>query len=407
MTMIFISHDTGNTKGLLRAANKIRIANPSQQMKFLIVGESAQKIFSEEEQAIHKPNVILLSDWLRTSMSDLNERALSDNEKKIVMSELKRLNVEKAVTTSSCFKSAAIPYQIAEMLTEHLSIKNNIFLNLEFFPDMENIYWAILQNAWAEQITFLLAFAEARTLSLEKNPKLTCVIVGSSSLDDVYETKPDEKKINKISRQLLASPEQKLLFISGSKNITHDLELLNTLYDSLKAHPETAIRIGIHPGTSNMQNYVSSILWWLDQYPDTKTKLVITKYIKEKMWDTSILINQQHVLPVDVSGDDIFTAAEASASALPATLAGQAVIENRHAYCLPRLQNGAYLARFFAQSPDDLFAARTSLTRKPKLEIGLPTKNAEDLICDVIMGREIVDEFAEKDEKGSAMSLRR
>jgi len=347
-----------------------------------------------------------LTNWLKTSIKDLNERALSDNEKKIVMSELKKLNPEKVVTTCSSFKTAAIPFQIAEMLTKLLSVKNNIFLNLEFFPDMENIYWAILQNAWAEQITFLLAFAEARTLSLKANPNLTCVIVGSPSLDDVYEAKPDVEKIKGISRKLLVSPEQKLLFISGSKNITDDLKLLDALYDGLKSHPETAIRMGMHPGISNIQNYVSSVLYWLDQHMDAKTQLVVTKYITEKMWDTSILINQ-HVLPLDLSGDEIFTAADASASVLPSTLAGQAVIENRHSYCLPQYQKGAYLARFFAESPDDLFAARTSLEKKPKLAIGLPTKNAKDLICDVIMGREIIDEFAAIEEKTAGTSLRR
>jgi len=49
MTILFICHDTGNTKGLLRAADQLLLEDPTLEIKFLIVGEAALKIFSEEK----------------------------------------------------------------------------------------------------------------------------------------------------------------------------------------------------------------------------------------------------------------------------------------------------------------------------------------------------------------------
>src|SRR5579862_744403 len=253
MTILFICHDTGNTNVLLRTANTF-LTNANEPIKLLIVGNAAKKILDRPENEHHQKNCILLSSWLgKENLDDLDNRALTQDELSIVTKQLRDLEVSKAISGCPCWETAFSSFQIAEQLCKILSPEKNFLYNGEFLHDIKhNPYWTKIKNAWMSDLTLLVAFPEAQRLSIKENSAAKVSVVGNSDLDDIFETKSDSMKKQIFRAQLNISPEQRFLFISGSKFIDEDIILLDSLYQSLKEHPETTVRIGLHPGTANI-----------------------------------------------------------------------------------------------------------------------------------------------------------
>jgi hypothetical protein len=383
MPILFVCHDTGNTTVLLDAADSLQAKDPNQKITFLIVGEAAQNIFSNR---LHKPNVILLTDWLpQTTMKELTSRPLTDAEKTMVLAKLNELNPDKAITTSSCFPQAKIPYQIVEMLTERLVVDNNFIYNGDFFYDLhKNPVWITLPCEWTAHVSFLLAMAEeARRMKAVKS-NLACHVVGSSAIDKMLEQQFDAQKIQRTLQELAVTAEQQLLFISGSKEINEDKGLLDELYAKLKGQQTTAIRMGLHPGTQDMQGYVQGILDWLAAHADFSARLIITDNVKKMLTDTAILQND-NLLVVNLGGDAVFPAANAVASALPSTIVTQAILQGKKAYCVSKNVATSYLSRFFATDPATLAVAGAGQEKPTKTVLGLPNEPAVALIADRLL----------------------
>jgi hypothetical protein len=394
MKTMVVCFDTGNTTVLLDTVNELLKRDNTQEITFLVIGEAAKSIFTRENNAVHASRVIYLTDWLPgTTLKEFNDRKLSDAEVLLVKEKIAELHLDKAITTSSCFPTALAPYQIAEMLTEYLSLDNNFIYNGDFLQDLlNNPLWVSISGDWAVHVSLLVAMAKEQQLVKQINQQLTCYVVGSSAIDKLY---VDEKALPKevaellqkaraarkeeIKRQLGAT-DNYVLFISGSKTVEDVLELLQTLDINMIIDKGTTIRMGLHPGTKDMQNYVEQIIDCLKEKKEFPAQLVINKAIKSKLTDLSIL-DSAHICEVDLSGDDIFTVANAVASSQPSTIVTQGVISGLPAFCLSRYSN-SYLSTFFKQSPAELIQAKTTKTMLTKREMGLPEERAVDIISD-------------------------
>jgi hypothetical protein len=381
MTILFICHDTGNTNVLLRTAN-IFLANSNEPIKFLIVGNAAKKFFDKPENKNHQKNIILLSTWLeKENIDSLDNRALNQNELSIITKQLTELQVSKAIIGCPCWETALAPFQIAEKLSKILSPENNFLYNGEFLHDVEhNPFWTTINTPWMSDLTLLVAFPEAQRLSIAKNSTAKVCVVGSSALDDMFEAESDPIKVQTLREQLNISLQQNLLFISGSKFIDDDIALLDSLYQSLKNHPETTVRIGLHPGTADITAYVARVLDWFDSHNEFSANVIITPVLKEKITKSnSSLLTHRCIKLINLTGDQLFTASDSIASPQPTTLATQGIIQNKPTYCLPTYIHLSYIHKFFSTTPDTLHKS-TSRKNLDKNDVGLPNELASQLI---------------------------
>lgn len=387
MTVLFICHDTGNTNVLLRTANTF-LDNSDEEIKFLIVGSAAKKVFDKHENKKHEKNTILLSTWLeKESLDGLDNRAFTQDELCIVNEKLSELQISKAITGCPCWETALSPFQIAEEISKILTPETNFIYNGEFLHDVEhNPFWSKINDSWMNKLTLLVAFPEAQKLVLAKNSTARVSVVGNSALDDMFETESDPIQKQHLRAQLNISNEQNLLFISASKFIDDDIALLNSLYQSLKEHPETTIRIGLHPGTANLSGYVEGVLNWLDSHKDISANMIITPTLEEKIAKTNAsLLSHRCIKLLNLTGDQIFTASNSVASPQPTTLATQSIIQNKPTYCLTSYAHLSYVHHFFSATPDVLHQSNAK-RKMNKTDIGLPDETAQQLIYRVMKG---------------------
>ena len=104
MSLLVVCFDTGNTTVINEATAALLAKDPNHKITYLIVGEAAQNIFKNR---LHEPNVIQLTDWLpQATLSEFNDRPLTEAEKEIVLAKLNELNPDKAITTSFLFSTS-------------------------------------------------------------------------------------------------------------------------------------------------------------------------------------------------------------------------------------------------------------------------------------------------------------
>jgi hypothetical protein len=408
MTILFICHDTGNTNVLLNTADAMLAENPEQKITFLLVGEAAQKIFAEPKNAAHASRIILLSNWLlQPDLKDLNNRSLNTLEALTVYTKLRNLKLSRAIITCSCRQTARVPFQISELLTYLLQREQNFLYCGDFFEDLaNNPYWILLETKWIKDVSILLALAQQQENSLKKNPALHIEVVGSTALDTILDAKPDLSQhqetpaaflgaiLNAESRKetlatLGINTLQQLLFISGSKNLDDDLKLLGSLTASLAAYPAAGVRIGVHPGTENIESHITRMVAWLEER-EVAAQIVVTHQVAAKITNKSLLDNQ-YILQANLNGDQVFAVSTAVASAQPATIVSQAALQGLPAYCLDEYRGTSYLQRYLSNSPQALFTTRDA-KKLTKTDLGLPNVPAAKLIGDILLGQKVEPE---------------
>ncbi len=170
-------------------------------------------------------------------------------------------------------------------------------------------------------------------------------------------------------------------FISGSKFISDDLNLLELLSKSLLENPETMVRIGIHPGTPDKVGYVKGLMDWLNTHAELESiRIVVPKSVYENL-DTTCLT--PHVIVSDLTGDEMFSVSNAVASSPPATIAGQAALKGKPVYCLPDSKIRSYFGCLFASSPDELHQ-RAIKDQMTKAALGLDDIESDVVIANMI-----------------------
>jgi hypothetical protein len=382
--ILFICHDTGNTNVMLQTAKHLLELNPDEDIKFLVIGAAADLIFSKPENQFLADKVIRLTSWLEEKdlhdFSKINLRPLSDDEMGKVATNLEALKPAAAITGCSSGLEARAPFQIAKLLTTHLPLDANYIYNGDFFQDVAtNPFWTCLSEEWIEKLSLMVAFTTAVQQVKDKNEKAMCYLTGSSALDDVLEAKKTPEEIADIRDTLEVKPEQELVFVAGSKFVNDDLKLLNCLAKSIQQHPETAVRMGMHPGTSDAPGYAQKILDWLNEKEIANLKLVVNKKLAAKLPES--LSANKYIKIDDISGDKTFPAISAMASSLPSTLSTQTIMRQLPSFCLKKYKARSYMAEFFAQSSEELFQARAKDQQKlDRIELGLPAGRTVEII---------------------------
>jgi hypothetical protein len=376
--IVFVCHDTGNTNVLLTAAKSMLQNNADLEIKFLVIGEAANNIFNNKANAHLKEKVIRLTDWIEEKdFSKLNLRPLTTKETEIVAANLVALNPLSAITGCSCGPQALAPFQVGEILSKIPTIEANIIYNGDFFQDLKNNpFWACLTTDWIEKLSVYVAFVEAMNQVEAFNKSVKRTLAGSSALDNVLEAKEDLNYIASVRTALGVADNQNLVFVSGSKFINDDLKLLEALAESLQNNPEAAVRMGMHPGTSDVPDYVGKLVAWLDKMKIENLRLVVKPAVAAKI--PADLLGS--TITADLSGDEIFPAISAVASSQPSTIPTQAIMRQLPSFCLEEYKPLSYLHAFFAKSSENLFAAPSQKTELDKTKLGLPAQRTVEII---------------------------
>jgi hypothetical protein len=383
-TTILTCHDTGNTNVLLATAKHLLTQNHDADIKFLVIGEAANTIFNKPENAYLASRVIRVTSWLEEKdFSMFGKRPLTEAEMKIIATNLAALKPVAAITGCSCGPEALAPFQIAKLLTAYLPVDTNYIYNGDFFQDLKNNpFWACLSEEWIVKLSLMVAFTTAVQQAKAMNEKVNCYLTGSSELDKVLEAKTSAEELARIRDTLEVSLTQELIFIAGSKFIDDDLKLLNCLAQSMQKHPGAALRMGMHPGTSDAPAYVEKILGWLDEKKIANFKLVVNEAISLKL--TAQLRANEYIKISAISGDQTFPAINALASSQPSTMSTQAVMRQLPSYCLEEYKPLSYMAAFFAPSAEALFQKQEPGKQLDKTKVGLPEGRAVEIISDML-----------------------
>jgi len=184
-------------------------------------------------------------------------------------------------------------------------------------------------------------------------------VVGHLSLDRVQEVFSDVVKTRNI---LSVDAEQELVIVSGTTQPTEvDKQFLNALLGELSTgkYPSIQLRMGVHPGVKNLDDYLQTLLKTCEMYPSTKDqfKIIINSQIAGKLKQP--LVDSPFIIRADVSGPDAAQAADKITQAVPGALLNEAALKGKPSYFhdkslkpyLPRSWFSGNISAFFTEKP--------------------------------------------------------
>ena len=217
MNSLFVCHSTGDTHALIATAKALIKKNCNHKIAFLMIGDAAAKQWAAlpvNSQSLSETIPVAL---IKKSATD----SLNKEDFAVVTSAILRLiekhKLTKALVGTPSLNRSNLAFQITEYLTQRFDNKHLFVYNDYLFKEKAHCYWKMLDENWAQEMTYL---AEA----------------------------PINKSV--IRETLTVKDTKSLIFISGSKDLSQDKELLEALFQTLTENPklELELRLGSHPG---------------------------------------------------------------------------------------------------------------------------------------------------------------
>lgn len=221
-------------------------------------------------------------------------------------------------------------------------------------------------------------------------PEAKVFVTGHLSIDSALSAKPPAPEtIKKTREQLGIAPEQLFAFASSSTQPvkTCDAPFLKCVLEELPKHPTVQLRLGLHPGIEDLDDYLQHILLICKAYPEAEKqfKIILPVAFTAKLKQPQLTIDnplyEKLFLRVEVSGVEAAAAADGASQAVPGALTNKAAMEGKAAFCpsgkpyLPQTRFAENLASFFALKRQD------PLTRK---DLNLSEKSAAEIYTNMI-----------------------
>jgi len=248
-----------------------------------------------------------------------------------------------------------IPYQIATRLT----IPFTVAYEYMFKPEKHSLWKHVGELASKENGHFAVPLDSAIRDIKELNGDANVHVVGHLSLDRVQEVSSDVVKTRNI---LSVDAEQELVIVSGTTQPTEvDKQFLNALLGELSTgkYPSIQLRMGVHPGVKDLDDYLQTLLKTCEMYPSTKDqfKIIINSQIAGKLKQP--LVDSPFIIRADVSGPDAAQAADKITQAVPGALLNEAALKGKPSYFhdkslkpyLPRSWFSGNISAFFTEKP--------------------------------------------------------
>lgn len=180
------------------------------------------------------------------------------------------------------------------------------------------------------------------------------------------------------------------LFSGTTQPIDVDSELVSAILNELASnrYPNLQIRFGLHPGISNKESYLSTLLGICAQYPhlSAQFKIILPPLIEEQVKSEDIL-NNSFIVRANVSGPQAANAGAKVAQAVPGALLNESVIKGKPSYFHKETAE-PYLPRdFFSKNIQAFFSATTNSKPRTKKELGLNDSTTAENMANIMYKR--------------------
>ena len=161
------------------------------------------------------------------------------------------------------------------------------------------------------------------------------------------------------------------------------MAILNEL--ATNHYPNLQIRFGFHPGISDKESYLNTLLSICAKYPhlSAQFKIILPPQIEQQVKLEAIL-NSPFIVRANVSGPQAANAAAKIAQAVPGALLNESVIKGKPSY-FHREGAEPYLPRdLFSNNIQIFFSATTNNTPRTKKELDLDDSTTAENMANIM-----------------------
>lgn len=192
-----------------------------------------------------------------------------------------------------------------------------------------------------------------------------------------------------LRKRLQVEPEQSLFFLSSTTRPAEvDADFLNSLLTELVNHPHVQLRLGLHPGIVDLDNYLENILSIYQKHPNAiaQFKIILPDNFVKKVMKPELSINNPQFDPLfireNISGNMAASLADGVTQAVPGALVNEALLKGQGVYSTGR----SYLPeKLFAKNPHGLFSA-TRQSPPDSASLMLDENTASERYADLLLG---------------------
>lgn len=378
MRIVFFVSSVGDTLLAKATMTKLRGKNLKDVMFIVPLTSTA---------VTHTADLAEIDQIYRISLDQIINQPNALDRKQISLEEIEHIsqfiqenNIDRAYIGVPSVNND-IPFQIAN----NLAIPCTIAYEYMFKPQDHTMWNYIDELAAKDKCDFAVPLITAKDDILAKNSNAKVQEIGHLSIDRAQETNFINSQ--SVREALSVNTEKEFIFISGTTQPTKtDNTFLNALLGEIATgkYPHLQLRMGLHPGVSDADEYLQALIKTCENYPDTKAqfKIIITKQFKNKLKSTSLL--NDFILEAEVAGAEAAQAADRVAQAVPGALLNEAALKGKPSYFhdqsaipyLPREWFSNNLAAFFTDK------SQRSHSRE---ELGLK-EPAPDALAKLMMG---------------------
>jgi hypothetical protein len=403
MSIIFICHETGRTNSLIAIARKM-LGKTTEEIIFLLVGKAAMNLFINilpaNDPLKKAATIVTLADFFETTEIDhIEDNPLTTAQRDKITAYLASKKINKLLIGAPSWHQALAPFQIAEALIANdtdrkLNPQTAFILDGDYYKESGCAFWSVLEkpdtqeHAWRKQFTWLASLNNSKDeiRKLKLNPPLQVTVIGDTSIDKAVEGKLLTKDQANNVRKDLVNDNQVLLFVSGTKIIKDDEELLKLLLNGL-TDDTIQIRFSIHKGTLDTTSHVHGLLKAMEKHPRANNvKILVSNHAitppAREIYESSYVQLSPHDF------DHIAATADGLACAIPGTHFTKAAISGLPTY---HTKHKSYLLNTRYYTGDQLNSFLTSTRQKTRLptltkaELELPLERSDDMVAGMLL----------------------
>lgn len=272
--------------------------------------------------------------------------------------------------------SSEIPFQIIKHLED---VPGLIAYEFLFKPESHHLWRYVSELKSKPNVHWALPLPNAKIDFDVEEKKLH--VIGHISIDNANMPKSGLRSREEIKKSLQVTEEQSLAFISTTTQpISVDKQFLDHILAELPNHPRMQVRLGLHPGIQDFDNYMKEIVSIYQAHPNrNQFKIILPESLVSRFKCPEITITnplyQSLFLRTDISGPEAAFAADKVAQAVPGALLNQAALEGKPAYSH---SGKPYLPhRCFSDNVGTFFSSprQSALTKE---DLGLNKKTAPE-----------------------------
>lgn len=379
MKIAFIVSSVGDSNLALRTINALEQTHQHEAMIISLTKAAQQSV-----EAFQSPLVTTketLTGILNPAPDATSEQLITKEQLHTLNQYLKTQGIDYAYIGVPSVSNQT-PLQIA------VSLEVPVLMAYEFmFKPEKHSLWDYLP-ALSKKPNVQWALPLPAALNDFEVPKERVHYTGHLSIDNAFSGTPPTKTAAEIQKALTITPEQSFAFLSSTTQpVAIDTDFLDSLLSELKNHPNMQVRLGLHPGIQNFDDYLTAILAVCEQYEnlDTQFKIILPDSIISKINKPGASIDhpafQNLFLRANITGTEAAFVADRIAQAVPGALLNQAVLEGKPAYSH---KGKPYLPEeYFSKSPFSFFVTKPQAPRS-KDDLGLANATAPEAIARII-----------------------